>query len=52
MTCPDTFTATVGAKFECPVVFDDGVTESFPVTIKDLTGNYDIGYKKDNGQLR
>jgi serine/threonine kinase PknH len=52
VTCPDTFTVTPGAKFECPVTFDDGVTESFPVTIKDLPGNYDIGYRKSDGSLR
>jgi serine/threonine protein kinase len=52
ITCPDTFTVTVGAKFECPVLFDDGVKESFPITISDLEGNYKIGYKKDDGTLR
>jgi len=52
VTCPETFTVTVGAKFKCPVVFDDGVKDAFPVTIKDLPGKYTIGYKKDNGELR
>jgi serine/threonine protein kinase len=52
VTCPETFTATIGAKFDCPVTFDDGVKDAFPVTISDLKGNYKIGYRKENGELR
>ena len=51
--CPPKFEAKPGVKFSCPVVFDDGVREAFPVTVTTAVGGrYRIGYRKSNGDLR
>jgi hypothetical protein len=53
VTCPPRFEARAGVKFSCPVVFDDGVKNAFPVTITSaVDGRYRIGYRLSNGKLR